>query len=452
MKPSNDKFEEVVPSNIDAERGVIGCCMYADAGQLAEVRLQISKDDFFLQAYAEIFRVICDLSSAGAKLDATVVYHALQRRGILEEVGGAAEVGNAVASQPGSAALMHYVGIVREMSTRRKLISFADSLRFKATSPANFDNSAEVAQAALGDLTKLVSGGIVELPSSIGEIVGEVREDLNKSPVRLIPSGWWSLNEAIGGGVGAGEMIVVAARPSMGKSLLLRQWAMDCACDGTPVGYITLEESRRKIGRNVLSSFAQIDNKKIRSGRINETEFRGIDSAYEVLRPAPMYVSESARALAQIRAQATVWKHRYGIQMLFIDYLTRIRGVAGKDRYEIATNTSMGVSDLLKDLQLGGIIVAQLNRGLASREDKRPTMTDIRESGQIEQDADGIIFLHREDYYHLDESDYVPTRIAELIISKWRDGERGAIVKLQSNLRHQKFIELAGAGTEGMYE
>lgn len=437
-----------IPQNLDAERGVIGACMYADAGQIAEVRLLIGKEDFFLPSNAEIFGVICDLSAEGVKLDAVTVYHSLNQRGILEEVGGAYEIGRAIACEPGSSALLHYAGIIREASTRRKIIAFSDSLRAKATNPANYDNSADIAQDAMGALTKLVAGDSAEPAQQIGNIAGEVLDEIGKKETKLIPTKWHSLNEAIGGGVGVPEMVIVGARPSMGKSLVLRQWAIDCALDGIPVGYISLEEGHKKIGRNALSYLALVDNKKIRRGNLNSKDCQSLAAAHGSLHGIPMYVTDSARRMGQIRAQATVWKHRYGIQLLFVDYLQRIRGVAGKDRYEVASNISTEVSDLLKDLQVGGIIAAQLNRATTGRDDKRPVMSDLRETGQIEQDADGIIMLHREDYYHLDESEYVPTRIAELIIAKWRDGERGTTVKLQSSLKHQRFIELSEAEPE----
>jgi replicative DNA helicase len=229
---------------------------------------------------------------------------------------------------------------------------------------------------------------------------------------------------------------------------MAKQIAYQVAASGTPVALISQEESKLKIVRNLTSYIGGVDNHRMRKpSQLTELDWRGIHAVGPQLE-IPLHLNNS-RTLRDVRAAAAALVARHGCKLLVIDYLQRINA-PGNSRYEKVTEVSQGISDLIKELNIAGLVLAQINRETARRDDKRPNMEDLKESGQIEQDADGVVFLHREDYYHLDSADYEPTGIAELIFAKWRDGMRNKVVKLESDLKHQGFKNRKGVGISGM--
>jgi len=433
---------ESIPHSPEAERGLVGALFFADAAVWAECRLMVGKDDFFDARYGILFDVMAQFQDSGQTIDAPLIVAELRKRKLYEEFGGTSEIVDVLMNQPGPAAAKHYATVVRDRSLRRRLMQFGSFVYQRAIAAADLTRDAdEIANDAAAAIGKLIVSNRRCGDVNIGALLQNVRQQIGGGGVPMVPTGFREL-DLISGGVGIGEMMLIGARPSMGKSTLLRQIAVQCARLGNPVGFISLEESTSKIGRNWLSSESGVENQKIRTGKLAEFEWDEIDSGISRLRDLPVYITDETRRMSDIRARATAWKARYGIKVLIIDYLQRIRGVQGNSRYEIASNISTDVSDMLKEVGVAGIVAVQLNRAVDNRDDKRPGMSDIRESGQIEQDADGIVFLHREDYYHLDDADYQPDRIAELIIAKWRDSVRGMVVKLRSNLSRQRFEDL----------
>lgn len=434
---------EILPEDESAERGLIGALLYADVAMLSEIKMIVKPTDFSIVANKIIFDEIDAIITAGGIVSAVTVRANLIRRKIFDDVGGLEYLQKTLFSQPGRSGAIHYAKIIREWSLRRQTLYFSESLSKRVMQAANYDNAMEIMQTGLLDLGKLVVRGIPDEDFTLGGTIKEVRAQMADSVVRIIPTGFPGLDAAIGG-VGAGEMVILGARPSVGKSTAIRQWAIQVAKLGYPVGFISLEEGRHKIGRNCLAAEAGIENGKVRHANMAQHEWNELDEAISRLSGLPIYISDSTRRMADIRAKATVWKSRYGIRLLVVDYLTRIRGVAGTDRYTQASNASTELSDLIKDLQVGGVVAAQLNRALENRNEKRPTIADLRESGQIEQDADGIIFLHREDAFHVGESkdQYQPNGMAEFIVAKWRDSERGQVVKMLADLKYQRFAPI----------
>jgi replicative DNA helicase len=223
---------------------------------------------------------------------------------------------------------------------------------------------------------------------------------------------------------------------------MVKQTALRLACSGVPAAIISLEEQKPKIGRNILAAEARVENHKLRRpSSLSEQEWHEVDEGITRLGGVPLYLVDRARRLPDIAAELTLLVASHGVRMVVVDYLQRVQA-GGRDAYERAGLASVGLSDLFKDLNVAGFVPVQLNRNPEGRDDKRPTMADLRDSGQLEQDADGILFLHREDYYHSGDPAYVPTGVAELSIGKWRDGVRGKVVKLQSNLKYQTFQDV----------
>jgi len=213
---------------------------------------------------------------------------------------------------------------------------------------------------------------------------------------------------------------------------------LNVASAGVGVLLVSLEESRLKIVQNLQSNLAEIDNHPLRSGGLSPAELNRLAQSVNTLANTPLYVCDDARTPDAIRARVATAKAKHGIGLVLIDHLSRVR-VSGSSQYERTTRASGELVDIIKDAGVAGIIAAQLSRESAKRDDPRPTMTDLRDSGAIEQDADGIILLHREDYFGTRIANYQPTGEAELLIEKMRDGRRGHTIVLDAKLRFQRF-------------
>lgn len=434
------ELDRVPPHSTDAEAAVIGSLLIAgeDRAVFYEVRALVSGDSFYQPDHQTYFDVIEELYKRGKPIDAVIVREELVRRQLYGEVGGNEYLKQLLAAVPTSAHAAHYAETVRDRHIRRCLIAAGNMMVRRAFAPASTDNAGDIAQSAITALAKVTSGTGRGKTERLEDLLIQVHDQMGQGGTPLVSTGFRDI-DAIGGGVGLGEMMLVGARPSMGKSTIVKQMALRVAKGGVPAGIISLEEGKAKIARNILASEARVDNHKIRKAKdLSQSDWHEIGQGIARLSGVDLYVADRLRTLQEVAAEAAIMVSRYGIKLLVIDYLQRIE-VPGKSDYERASLASIGVSDLLKDLNVAGIIPVQLNRGVENRSDKHPTMSDLRDSGKIEQDADIITFLHREDYYHLDDRDYTPTEEAELIVAKWRDAKRGGTVRLKSNLRFQTF-------------
>lgn len=427
------------PHDLDAERCVLSALMLSggSTADFAEIMALVSAGDFYQPDHGIIFSVLADLVRDGKPIDAILVRDQLEKRKLLDEIGGTAYLGAVLNTMPSAAHGTHYAKIVREKSLLRKLIVCANTvLKECYAATKSEERPVEIANRTMRDLSQVVTAGGAKY-RTIGELLDAAYDELSADGQKSVKTGIRDFDDAMGG-IFLGEMVVVAARPSMGKSTLARQIALQVSMAGTPVGLISLEESASKVARNVYSSVSLTDNQLIRRGALTKDDWKSIADARVKVGDPPYFVTDRARRLDDIRAVVALWVARHGVKMILIDYLQRIQ-VDARTPYERASLASTGVSDLCKELNVAAVTLAQLNRGVETRDNKRPGMGDLRDSGQIEQDADGIVFLHREDFYHTTDNGYQPTGIAELIVAKWRDGVRGKTIKLRSDLRHQRF-------------
>lgn len=436
-------FDRLPPSSIEAERCLLASMML-DRGVIPDALAAIGRDDFYQSDHQIIFDALAGLYAADAQIDALVVREELIRRGLFEECGGMAYLAKILDSVPSSAHAPQYAGIVRQKSIWRGLIAAAnDALRDGYA--AQDEDAAEAVGRTMARLAKLMGTGKSLGYTSLADAVAAAYEQIGAGEVPLIPTGFRDL-DAIVGGIAPGEMLVIGARPSMGKSTLGRQFAVRIARTGYPVGIISLEESIPKMARNLLSSEASVENQRLRRGELVEHDWRELAGGVARLSAMPVFMADRAFRPAAIRAVVSRWVERHGVRLVILDYLQRVQA-GGKDRFEKVTNASLEISAMLKELGVAGVVMSQLKRE-TDRRNTRPGMSDLRESGQIEQDADGIALLHREDYYRATD----PARasepmdgVAELIIAKWRDAARGKTVKLKSNLRYQRFEDFEEA-------
>jgi replicative DNA helicase len=438
---ATDRFSRLPPHDVEAEMCLIAS-VFLDHGAWVLTQPIISSGDFFQADNQIIWDTVGDMRTRGQGVDAITLRGELEKRGTLEEVGGVAYLATVIGALPATSPTAHaayYAERVAETSRLRRLISLSnDVLRSCYAAQNAVSPSIEILERTGAAVARLSQGGRRNQAARLSELLDDARAAMAKGPAEKVTLGFRDVDAIGGGGLELGELMLVGARPSMGKSTWARQVWIRAAKAGIPSVLFSLEEGRRKIARNVLSAECRIENKKMRGGLLGEHEWREVDSGIARLRDLPAFEVENMRRVPEIHAELSRLITKEGVRLVLIDYLQRLNG-SGKDSYERAGEVSQGVSDMLKELNVAGVVPAQLNRGVEHREDKRPNMSDLRDSGRIEQDADAILFLHREDYYHITEEHYEPTGVAELIIGKWRDAERGSTVRLKSELRFQTF-------------
>lgn len=437
MLHSSDKLmRDMPPHSVEAEMCLLASMML-DHAFARQVIPTLNAKSFFLTDHVIVFDAIKVIIEAGRPIDAIILRDELKKSDQLDGIGGGRYIGDILATVPSAAHGPEYAARVREHAARRAIIEAADSATRRAYS-GDTDAAAlagELENAASAIMASRTSGDVI----GFAEAIERAYDAIDKGVGEVIRTGLDALDAVITG-IGCGETVIVAARPSMGKSTLARTIAKNVARDGSPVGLISLEESPAKIARNALASESMVDNHKIRAGNLAREEWDALAEAVTKLQRLPIFISRNARTVDEIRAVASTMKQKHGCKMIMIDHLSRVRA-PGKSIYEVTTNASGAISDLIKDLHVAGIVLCQLNRGPEHRDDPRPSMSDLRDSGAIEQDADGILLLHREDYFHTGKPNYIATGIAEIIIAKWRDGMRGKTVKVKSDLRYQRFLD-----------
>lgn len=433
-------FDKLPPHSVEAESCALASLLLAgdDQALIADIRALVTPASFFQPDHETIAQVLFDLLDRGKKIDALIVREELRRRDLLDDVGGVAYLAQILNSIPSAAHGKHYAELVREKYLLRRAIAIGLDLQRDANAAADHDSATEIIDKGLTELAKLNASAAASELTTIGTAAQDAFIQLERGESPLVKTGVKPIDDDLGG-IARGETLVIGARPSMGKSTIARQIALSAAGAGTPVGFISLEESPAKIARNLLSALTSVENSRLRLGDVRANEWQQLAEGTATISDLPIYIAARAFTLPAIRSVAAMMVARYGIQILIVDYLQKIRA-DGKSRYEQVTEASAGVTQLIKELNVAGVILAQLNRGVVGRTDKRPTMADLRESGQIEQDADAILFLHREDYYRsTGEADGDQDGVAELIKSKYRDGCRGGTIFLKSNLRFQRF-------------
>lgn len=428
------------PHDIAAEQSCLGSLMVGacDPALVADMRMLLRADDFFQRDHQIIYGAVCQMLDAGTAVDSVTVFHALKNIAQADKVGGAQYLGAIMNSVPSGAHGRHYANIVREHALRRRAIQAGNELIRRCYSGDEPESSID---ATIADLARARTNREAQIVH-ISDVLAEVYEQMEKGGAGLLPSGFASLDNSIGG-FGIGEMCILAARPSMGKSTLAKQLAVRATA---PVGIISSEEGRTKIGRNILAAEALIENNRLRNPKLlHEQDWKEIAGGIARLAGKPIYIRDRIRRVSDVKAVAAIMASRHGCRLIIVDHLQRLHTPNGRSAYERTTEISAELSDLFKQLDVAGLVVAQLNRGVENRDDKHPSMADLRDSGAIEQDADTILFLHREDFYHMDDERYEPTRVAELCVAKCRDGKRGGVIRLESNLRYLTFADLGEA-------
>ncbi len=426
MAANNNQINEL-PHDLLAEKALVGC-LIIDGSVFDEIsNLKISPDQFYDPRYGIIFDVIMDLSLANRAIDYVTVCSKLAEKGKLEEIGGQSFVLTLVEDQASSANVYDYAKIVKDKHSMREIVRTAMRVaQMGMTFTGDADDFIQEVEASFFKLTNdAKSGGMVKLNSTLKQNLKEL-EDTSRlmGEIAGLSTGYPRLDELLLG-MQPGQLIVLAARPAMGKtSLALNVAVSSCIQSGLPVAIFSLEMLATELSMRLLTGRAKVDSKRVRKKAFLDTDLRSIAKATQELSALPIFINDSGNTtILDIQSQCRKIKAEQGLGLIVIDYL-QLMGSTNKSiqREQQIAEISRGLKTMAKELGCPVIALSQLNRGVESRPNKRPSTADLRESGAIEQDADIVMFVYRDEVYYPDTKE---PGVAEIIIGKNRAGEIG---------------------------
>ncbi|RMG14918.1 MAG: replicative DNA helicase [Planctomycetota bacterium] len=435
-------LKNVPPHSLEAERAVLGAVLL-DPRAIDEVAGQLGPEDFYGRAHAQIFEVILELYRRDQPADVVLLNEELARRGVLDQVGGTATLAELCEVVPTSVNAGYYAKIVRDRAMQRRLIEVAAAVQKDAFETAGAVD--ELMDRAEAQFFAVTQKRIRSEAKPVAEGVKEALETLfareKGAGVVGLPSGFDDLDE-LSGGFLPGEMTIIAARPSMGKtSFALNILKNVVLYRGSSAAFFSLEMPTLQVTSNMLCAIAKVDGHRLRGGFLNREEKRNFLNACEMLEPAHLFIDDTpSLSTMELRAKARRLKAQHDIELLAIDYLQLMTGsaqAAKQSRQIEVSEISRQVKALARELEIPILCLAQLSRKVEERKDRRPMMSDLRESGSIEQDADKIILLHRPEYYEPEKEELRGK--AEIILAKNRNGPTGNVEMLF--LRNQMRFE-----------
>jgi replicative DNA helicase len=440
---------QVPPQNLDAEESVLGAMMLAPAA-IAAVSEVLSPDgrEYYRESHAKIYRAALALYAKGEPVDAITLVDELDERGELEEVGGKVRIHELAALVPASANAGHYAQIVREASTLRGLIRVGGEIsRLGWERPGETSELVDRAEQILFDLSQ------EKATSEFSHIELLLKDSFERitalyesgADVTGIPSGFRDLDR-ITSGFQEGNLIVIASRPSMGKSALGLGIAANLGVrKNVPTALFTLEMSKAEVTQRLMCSEAKVESQRLRTGKLSADDWPRLTAACDKLAKAPIYVDDTGSiTMMEIRSKARRLKSKHpDLGLIIVDYMQLMTsGTTAENRVQEVSQISRSLKVLARDLDVPIVALSQLSRAVEQRHDKRPILSDLRESGSIEQDADIVMFIYRDEYYNAEESDQ--QGLAEVIVAKHRNGPTDT-VKLSFLKRYAKFSDLAAA-------
>ena len=424
----------VPPHSIEAESSVLGGLLL-DNSAWDRMGDLLSDNDFYRHEHKLIFGAIATLINGSKPADVITVFEQLQNQGKAEGMGGLGYLNSLAQYVPSASNIRRYAEIVRERSILRKLVTASDEIATNAFSPQGravekILDEAEQKIFNIGEEGSRMKQGFQSMDTLVVDLMDRVQEMAdNPNDITGVPTGFYDLDRMTSG-LQAGDLVVLAARPSMGKTAFAINIAEHVALnEGLPVAVFSMEMGAAQLAVRVVGSIGRIDQGHLRTGKLTDEEWPRLTDAIERLRTVSLHIDETPGLTpSELRANARRLARKCGkLGLIVVDYLQLMSGSSGSDGDNRATELgeiSRGLKMLAKELQCPVIALSQLNRGVEQRTDKRPMMSDLRESGAIEQDADIIMFIYRDDYYTKDSKD---PGVAEIIIGKQRNGPTGAV-------------------------
>lgn len=424
----------IPPQDLEAEKSLLGALLLSDAA-FPNVLEILQAEDFYDPRHIDIFKGMTSLYEHHRPIDLMTLTAELKAQGTIKNIGGSPYLTELTNFVPTASHADAYAELVAQSALRRRLIRAGTDI-----ASAAYDNSTKIedlvgkAEKNLFEVSdKTVKSEYVALEDLLVDAYDRIEElHRNKGALRGLKTGFRDLDKKTAG-FQKGDLIIIGARPAMGKTTFAQNLAYNVATrNGTKSGvlFFSMEMANQEIVDRMISDISGIDNWKIRTGNVTDDDFAKIGDALGDMNEVPLFIDDtSSMTILELRNKARRAAHDHNISMVIVDYLQLLQG---SDRYagnrvQEVTEISRGLKTMARELEIPVIALAQLSRGVTGRDDPRPVLSDLRESGSIEQDADLVMFLHRPDYYKQNNDDFVPTNITELILAKHRHGPVGKI-------------------------
>ncbi len=428
MPAISEVIEKVPPNNIEAEIAVLGSMLMGEDAISKAIEC-LDENCFYKGPHKKIFSAIINLYNTSTTVDLITLIEELKKTGGLNEVGGPSYITSLANSVPTSANVLYYAKIVKEKAVLRHLISTATQIVQESFEPdSDVDELVDRAERLIFEVaSRKVDSNIVHIKDLIKANIEKI--DLlfqKKEKITGIPTGFFDF-DAITTGLQDSDLIVIAGRPSMGKSALAACIAEHVGVTAKiPLVFFSLEMSKAQLVHRMLCSHAKVNAQRVRSGFLSQSDWPHLTNAAGKLSEAPIFIDDTpALSLLELRAKARRFKSQHGIRLIIVDYLQLMRGPQrSENRQQEISEISRSLKALARELNLPLIAISQLSRAVEQRSDRRPQLSDLRESGAIEQDADLVALLLREEYYNETEEN---RGLAEVNIAKQRNGPVGTV-------------------------
>lgn len=417
----------VVPHNLQAEESLLGAMLLSSEAIAAATEVHLGADDFYKPAYAHVYAAITALYGRGDPADPVTVSEELNREGRLDAIGGPATLITLQAGTPSIGNASRYARIVEEHALLRRLIrAGGDVCELGYSLPSDVTDAVDRAETLLFDVAQ---HRVTQSISPISDVMSRQLDHLEilaerGAQITGVPTGYVDLDRRLAG-LQPSNLIVVGGRPGTGKtSLALGMAAYAAMSAGVKVLVFSLEMSERELGQRLLSAEARVDSTRLRNGDLSSTDWNKLSQAVGRLAAAPISIDDNPQlSVMELRAKARRHKSAHGLDLIIVDYLQLMAGRPGAENRTLeVSEVSRGLKLLARELNVPVVALSQLSRGLESRADKRPMLSDLRDSGGIEQDSDVVMFCYRDELYNRDSPD---RGTAELIIAKHRNGPTG---------------------------
>ncbi len=425
---------KVPPQNIEAEQSVLGCILIENES-IEKIIENLDRDDFYRESHRQIFEAIHSLYERGEPVDLVTLSDHLRGHNLLESVGGASYLSSLTNMVPSAANIAYYGRLVRDKAVRRRMIAAAAEIAEMAyDDPGDVDESLDQAERKIFEVSEQRSRPSFSQINDIVKVNIKKLMDLyeRQESVTGVPTGFKDLDH-LTAGFQPSDLIIIAGRPSMGKTALALNMAQYIGINSTmpiPVGLFSLEMSKEQLVMRMLCAEAKVNGSNLRRGFLSDRDWKRLTKAAGKFSEAPIFIDDTpAITVLEMRAKARRLKKEFGLGLIVVDYLQLMRGKGrgrSDSREQEISEISRSLKALAKELNVPVIALSQLNRGVESRTDKRPLLSDLRESGAIEQDADVIAFIYRDEVYNQNSEDN--KNVAELLLSKQRNGPIGKVM------------------------
>lgn len=441
------EFSTVPPHSLEAEKSTLGALLI-DKDSIIKVADLLSADDFYYENNALVYTAILNLYEKRTPIDLVTITNILEDKNELDRIGGAAYLVELTGAVPTSTHIFQYASIVKQKSTLRKLIKAGEEIKSHGFNEIEeIDSLLERAEKALFNVSQTFLKDkfvhIKEVLHQTYEKISDLHDPEAKDKYTGIPTGFQDLDSMLSG-LQPADLVVIAARPSMGKTALALNMAQNIAKKSKSVGIISLEMSKEQLVERMFCSLLGVDSWKMRTGKLNDSDFARIGAVMDDLNSMKIFIDDSVgNSIVELRAKARRLQMEHGLDALFIDYLQLMTsgkggGMSLTNRVQEISEISRSLKGLARELRIPIVALSQLSRAVEQRPSKVPQLSDLRESGAIEQDADVVMMLYREDYY---EEDSQRAGVTDVFIRKHRNGPIGRI-ELAFKKEQMRFITL----------